>query len=47
MEADQLRYVRIYSTDDGESRFEDVEVVGDPTHIVDGVPPLLVSGPFL
>jgi uncharacterized cupin superfamily protein len=41
-----VRYVRIYSAEDGGSRFEDIEVQGEPTHIVDGVPPLLVSGPF-
>jgi hypothetical protein len=41
-----MRYLRIYAGDDGGSRFEDVEFPASPTHIVDGVPPLLVSGPF-
>ena len=41
-----MRYVRIYSAEDGGSRFEDVEVTGEPAPIVDGLPPLLVSGPF-
>jgi quercetin dioxygenase-like cupin family protein len=41
-----VRYIRIYSAEDGGSRFEDVEVKGEPAHIVDGIPPLLVSGPF-
>jgi hypothetical protein len=41
-----MRYLRIYAEDDGTSRFEDVELKRKLTHIVDGVPPLLVSGPF-
>jgi quercetin dioxygenase-like cupin family protein len=41
-----MRYLRVYSGDDGSSRFEDVELKGTLTHIADGVPPLLVSGPF-
>ena len=41
-----MRYLRIYAKDDGASRFEDVELKGSLTHVVDGVPPLLVSGPF-
>ncbi len=41
-----MRYLRIYAGDDGASRFEDVELHGTMTHIVGGVPPLLVSGPF-
>jgi quercetin dioxygenase-like cupin family protein len=41
-----MQYLRIYAADDGASRFEDVELEGARTHIVDGVPPLLVSGPF-
>jgi hypothetical protein len=38
--------LRIYAGDDGGFRFEDVELPASRTHIVDGVPPLLVSGPF-
>ena len=41
-----MRYLRIYAEDDGASRFEDVELKGTRTHIVDGVPPLLLSDPF-
>ena len=41
-----MRYLRIYAEDDGASLFEDVELEGTMTHIVDGLPPLLVSGPF-
>ncbi len=41
-----MRYLRVYAGDDGASRFEDVELEGTLTRIVDGVPPLLVSGPF-
>ena len=41
-----MRYLRVYAGDDGASRFEDVELEGALTRIVDGVPPLLVSGPF-
>jgi hypothetical protein len=41
-----LHYVRIYALGDGASKFEDVEVEGDPRHVVDGVPPLLLSGPY-
>jgi hypothetical protein len=41
-----MRYLRIYAGDDGCSRFEDVELQDSLTHVVDGVPPLRVSGPF-
>ena len=41
-----MRCLRIYAEDDGASRFEDIELEATRTHIVDGVPPLLVSGPF-
>jgi hypothetical protein len=41
-----MQCLRIYAEDDGTSRFEDVELKRKMTHIVDGVPPLLVSGPF-
>ena len=41
-----MRYLRVYAGDDGTSRFEDVELKGTLTPIVEGVPPLLVSGPF-
>jgi quercetin dioxygenase-like cupin family protein len=41
-----MRYLRVYAGDDGGSRFEDVELEGTPTRIADGIPPLLVSGPF-
>jgi quercetin dioxygenase-like cupin family protein len=41
-----MLYLRIYAEDDGASRFEDVELEGTLTHIVDGIPPLLVSGSF-
>ena len=41
-----MRYLRIYAEDGGASRFEDVHLEGSMTHIVNGVPPLLVSGPF-
>ena len=41
-----MRYLRIYAEDGGASRFEDVELEGTITHIVNGVPPLLVSGPY-
>jgi quercetin dioxygenase-like cupin family protein len=41
-----MRYVRIFADEDGKSAFEDVEVDGTPTVTVEGVPPLLVSGPF-
>ena len=41
-----MRYLRIYAEDGGASRFEDAELQGTMTHIVRGVPPLLVSGPF-
>jgi quercetin dioxygenase-like cupin family protein len=41
-----VRYVRIHADERGGSRFSDVEHEGTPTHVVDGVPPLLISGPF-
>ncbi|MGW6929326.1 hypothetical protein ACWGE0_04615 [Lentzea sp. NPDC054927] len=41
-----MRYVRVFADDNGKSAFEDVEVHGTPTVTVEGVPPLLVSGPF-
>jgi mannose-6-phosphate isomerase-like protein (cupin superfamily) len=39
-------WIRALPEDDGASRFEDVELEGTLTHIVDGVHPLLVSGSF-
>ncbi len=41
-----MRYVRIHAADDGGSRFEDVEVIGTPTIVAEGVPSVAVSGPF-
>lgn len=41
-----MRYLRVYAAEDGASRFEEVELKGTLTRIADGVPPLLVSGPF-
>ena len=41
-----MQYVRIYATDEGDSRFEQIDMAGEPTCVIDGVPPLLVSGPF-
>jgi EutQ-like cupin domain len=41
-----MRYVRVLVDGDGRSGFVDEEVAGDATVLVDGVPPLLVSGPF-
>jgi quercetin dioxygenase-like cupin family protein len=41
-----MRYLRVYAGDDGASRFEDVELKGAPVRVAEGVPPLLVSGPF-
>lgn len=41
-----MRYVRIFADENGKSHFEDVEVEGTSRVTVDGVPPLLVSGPF-
>jgi len=41
-----MRYVRIYSEDSGDSVFEDVDAAMSERHIVDGVPPLLVSEPL-
>jgi quercetin dioxygenase-like cupin family protein len=41
-----MRYLRINADVDGTSRFEDLELKGTMTHIVDGLPPLSVSGPF-
>jgi quercetin dioxygenase-like cupin family protein len=46
LERRDMRCLRIYAGDDGGFRFEDVELPASRTHIVDGVPPLLVSGPF-
>jgi hypothetical protein len=41
-----VRYVRIFADGDGRSGFEDVDVAGKPGVTVEGVPPLLLSGPF-
>ncbi len=41
-----MRYVRIYSEDGGGSAFEDVDAAMSERHVVDGVPPLLVSEPL-
>jgi hypothetical protein len=43
---DLMRYVRLFAEESGASRFEDVSVEGSPRHVVAGVPPLLLSGPF-
>jgi hypothetical protein len=39
-------YVRIYAGDDGVSHFEDVDAEVSAQVVADGVPPLLVTGPF-
>jgi hypothetical protein len=39
-------YVRIYAGDDGVSHFEDVHAEVSAQVVADGVPPLLVTGPF-
>lgn len=41
-----MRYVRIYADERGKSRFEEVVVDGHERHIVGGLPPLLLSGPY-
>ncbi len=41
-----MRYVRVYTAGKGDSKFEDLEIKGVSTHIVAGVPPLLVSSPL-
>jgi hypothetical protein len=41
-----MRYVRVLVDEDGRSGFVDEEVVGEATVPVNGVPPLLLSGPF-
>jgi hypothetical protein len=41
-----MRYVRVSTAGDGSSKFEDLELKGVATHIVAGVPPLLVSNPL-
>lgn len=41
-----MRYLRIYAGDDGGSRLEDIELPASLTRVADGLPPLLVSGPF-
>src|SRR5262249_26121850 len=41
-----VRYVRVFADEGGRSRFEDAELPAKPGHTVDGVPPLLLSGPF-
>jgi len=41
-----MRYVRIYTEDGGGSAFEDVDAAMSERHVVDGVPPLLVSDPL-
>ena len=40
-----VRVVRISSADDGSSRFADLALETEVRHIVDGVPPLKMSGP--
>jgi quercetin dioxygenase-like cupin family protein len=40
-----VRIVRIFSAEDGSSRFADLVVETEARHVVDGVPPLQVSGP--
>jgi quercetin dioxygenase-like cupin family protein len=41
-----MECLRIHAEDVGTSRFEDVELEGTLTHLVEGVPPLLVSDSF-
>ncbi|KOV80862.1 hypothetical protein [Nocardia sp. NRRL S-836] len=41
-----MRYVRVFADENGRSVFADVEVEGTATVTVEGVPPLLLSGPF-
>jgi hypothetical protein len=41
-----VRYVRVVADEGGRSRFEDAELPAEPGHTVEGVPPLLLSGPF-
>lgn len=41
-----MRYVRIFADENGKSAFADVEVQGTRTATVEGIPPLLLSGPF-
>jgi hypothetical protein len=41
-----MRYVRIYATADGGSKFEDVEIEVEARHVVEGVPPLMLFRPF-
>jgi EutQ-like cupin domain len=40
-----VRYTKVVSTDDGGSRFEDVDVEMKPALAAKGVPPLLLSAP--
>lgn len=41
-----MKYVHIYSDERGRSHFEDVTAPMGEHHIVDGVPPLLISDPI-
>jgi quercetin dioxygenase-like cupin family protein len=41
-----MRYVRLFADAEGRSHFEDSETNPETKHVVDGVPPLLLSGPF-
>ena len=41
-----MQYVRVYTSEDGALEFEDVELPTTPRHVVEGVPPLLLSQPF-
>jgi hypothetical protein len=41
-----MEYVRVYADEDGESHFEDVRPEVTEQQIADGVPPLLITGPF-
>jgi quercetin dioxygenase-like cupin family protein len=41
-----MRYLRVYAGDDGGSRFEEVELKGTLTRVLEGFPPVVVSGPF-
>jgi hypothetical protein len=41
-----MEYVRVYADEDGESHFEDARPEVTEQQIADGVPPLLITGPF-
>ena len=41
-----MRYVHLRTADNGDSEFVESELPGKDRHVIDGVPPLKIAGPY-